>query len=701
VTPTHLQQLDTWLHLASDGEVEVFTGKVELGQGIGTALLRVVADASGLRIEQLRLMPVRTDRSPDEGYTAASASLETSGAWLRGAARALQREAIARAAALSGRPAGALELRPDGVVAVRGAAEPGADTWSLRQLFPEGLPALAIEPDERHGAPATPAPRGRHDLGAKIGGGAAYVHDLQLDGMLHARVLLPPRHGARLEPLGSVELPAGVTRLEGRGIVAVVGADEARVMRALQRLQSAATWQGGDAASAAAMWAQLGTGQSERIEVIDSLTRELSETAQRARYRKPYQAHAAMAPSCAVAQLTDGVLHVWTHSQGVYPLQRELCTLLELPPERLVVEHVAGPGCYGHNGADDVAAYAAYLATLRPGEPIRLAWTYEQEMTTAPMGPAMQVDLAADTDAEGRIVAWHAEIASDVHNTRPRGAGDGVMLAWHGGWTDGRPWTGPAESAHRNGVPPYDLPALRVGARFVRGPVRTSAHRTLGAFMNTFANESFIDELASRAGRDPVSYRLDHLSDPRMRAVLEAAVDASGWRPAPAPSGAGYGVAVSRYKSSKAFVAAVVRASVDVETGACRTHDVWLACDAGAVVDRDGLVNQLEGGAIQGISRALVEALPIDERGIAVANWLDYPVIGFDTVPNIRCVIVERPGESPLGAGEASTTPIAAAVANAIFDASGIRMRELPIDAAAVRERLFAMSDEELEGVIV
>lgn len=691
--------VEQWIELRPDGGVLAHSGKVEIGQGIRTALAQIVASELGLAPQRVRVTSAETGRSPDEGYTAGSASLERGGTALAAAAAAARRLLAERAAAV-------LEARPDELAFRDGRVHrPDGRSVTLAELTAPGpLEGPILEQDRprwRGGGRGRAAPR--EDLPLKLTGSPAYVHDLALPGMLHARALLPPTYGSRLRGLreeAAADVP-GVVRVQRDGsLVMVVGRSTEAAERGVARLARTARWsvaELGEPPESGARRASVSVamaGEMQRQE--EAAARTLARS-----YAKPYEAHAALAPSCAVSvQHEGGVLEVWTHSQGVYPLRRELAAMLSLDEDGIVVRHGDGPGCYGHNGADDAAAFAALAARALPGTPVRFAFGVEDEFAWEPYGPAMSARLEAGLASDGRIAFWRHAVTSDVHTARPNGDGDRLAAAW---LLRGRPfpaWAGVGEPGYRNAVPLYDLPALDVRATFERGPLRTSALRTLGAYLNVFAIESFVDELAHAAGRDPVAFRLAHLSDPRARAVLEAAVEVAGWEPRASPSGRGVGVAVARYKGSKAYVAHVVEAEVDVQTGRIAARSIVGACDAGAVVNEDGLRNQIEGGALQGLSRALHEEVRFAPEGILTRDWTRYPVLRFAEAPRIQVVLLDG-GGPPLGAGEAGTPPLAPALANAVFDATGIRLRELPFTERRVRERLMGMDDEELAAVIL
>jgi CO/xanthine dehydrogenase Mo-binding subunit len=401
-----------------------------------------------------------------------------------------------------------------------------------------------------------------------------------------------------------------------------------------------------------------------------------------ARYTKPYLAHASIGPSCALARFDAERLTVWSHTQGSFPLRAQIAEALGLPAAQVDVVHGDGPGCYGHNGADDAALDAALLARAC-GRPVRVQWTRADEFTWSPCGSAMIVRLRAGLDAGGRVVDWQHEIWSHTHVKRP-GSGDGLNLlaAWH---VDPphpvpppRDTPLPAGGATRNSIPLYDFPRQEVAFNLIAEmPFRVSALRTLGAYANVFAIESFMDELAAAAGADPVEFRLRHLSEPRARAVIEAVIDLTKKKSKRNESGAaGRGIGFARYKNLSAWCAVVV----DIEVAEkIRVRRVCAAVDAGEIVNPDGLRNQIEGGIVQAASWTLKEAIRWDRERLLSRSWEDYPILKFDEAPAIEVVLLDHPGLPGLGVGECAAGPTAAALANALADALGVRVRDLPL----------------------
>jgi CO/xanthine dehydrogenase Mo-binding subunit len=688
------RRLSQWLRFCPDGTVEVSTGKVEIGQGILTAIAQIVADELDVALARVRMLPTNTARSPNEGVTSGSFSIEHSGSALRQAcaeARAIHIDAAAHRLGVSAHD---LEVR-DGTF-----AGPGNLRTSYWELAEEGL--LDREATGK-ASPKKPGARslagtaaGRLDIPDKVFGRPRFAHDLTLPGMLHGRVLRPPSPGATLRTLdeaGAKGLPGVVAVVRDGSFAGVVAETEAAAAAALDRLSAAATWEPGgrlpDEADLRA-WMKSQPVETTAISVRDAPAPAVKARTLRREYSRPFLAHASMAPSCAVAQWTDGELRLWTHSQGVFNLRADLALVFAVPPERIVVEHVEGAGCYGHNGADDVALDAALLARAVEGRPVSLLWSREDELTWAPFGAAQAVEIEADLDAAGEVVAWRHEVWGNGHVSRPGRAKTPTLLAashlarpFERMVSNNPPLAG-GGGAERNAIPLYAFPAWRImNHRLLAMPIRTSALRSLGAFANVFAVESFIDELCSERGEDPVAFRLRHLEDPRARAVLETAAERAGWAAWRKGEGRGRGVGFARYKGAGAYCAAVAEVEGDADI---RVRRLVLAVDVGEVINPDGVRNQIEGGAIQATSWVLREAVRFDRTRITSGTWESYPILRFSEVPAVEVDILARPEEKAMGAGEAAHGPVAGAIGNAVFDALGVRVRDLPI----TRERLIA-----------
>ncbi|HET8745955.1 MAG TPA: molybdopterin cofactor-binding domain-containing protein, partial [Ramlibacter sp.] len=479
----------------------------------------------------------------------------------------------------------------------------------------------------------------------------------------------------------------------------VIAEDDHAADRALRKLKALARWSERESLpDADDLPAFLRSQPAETSVVHEQQPAEPAAPAVRsfaASYARPYLAHASIGPSCGLARWDEaGRVEVWTHAQGVYPMQRDLALLLRIPPSSITVSHVPGAGCYGHNGADDAAVDAALLARAVPGRPVQVRWTREDELTCAPFGAAMAVDLRAEVDAQGRIAAWEHEIWSNGHSMRP---GRMAVPVFHAAPLLERGFPpqvsinvplNTGAGAERNSIPGYAFAAQRiVNHRLLTMPLRTSSLRSLGAHCNVFAAECFLDEIAAALGVDPLDFRLRHLEDARSRAVLEQVAAMAGWRSRAKAEGEGWGLGFARYKNNGAWCAAVAQVEAQQDL---RVRRVWLAVDVGRVVHADGVKNQLEGGAIQTVSWVLKEAVQFDRTRITSERWSAYPILRFSEVPAVEIALIDRPQEKSLGAGEPTHGPLAAAIGNAVFDAVGVRVREMPLTWDRVQRALLA-----------
>jgi nicotinate dehydrogenase subunit B len=690
-------RLDQWVRFEAPGTVTVATGRVEIGQGILTAMRQIAAEELEVDPERIRLRSGDTEATPNEGYTAGSQSIQYGGVALRLACAEVRALFLDQAAARLGRDRAALSVR-DGAILYQGAPS-GEDYWSLAAAVDLARPASGrapVKPASAHRVIGQDLPR--VDLAAKLFGEPVFVHDQAPPGMLHARVVRQPRRGATIASIDEAALHraakgAPIEILRNGNFLAILGADETVVEAVAAVAPGHVTWAGLDRLNpfqAEARWLL----QQPSIDRVLGAPLQAAPALARSRYEATYTrmhiAHAAIAPSCALALYEDGRLQVWTHSQGVYPLRAALARTVTLDPALITVRHVQGAGCYGHNGADDAAADAAVIACLKPGVPVRVRWRREEEFGFEPVSPAMVVTVKATLDADGRPADWTTEIWSGRHSSRP---GRGATLLADEALPDPpppAPAADPPESGGgggtRNGEPLYDFAAKRMIHHLIaETPVRTSSLRGLGATLNVFAIEAALDELAGRAGIDPVAYRLSLLSDKRARAVVARVAQMSGWQAGlPAGSGRGRGIGFARYKNRAAYAAVVVEVEV---AESIRVVSVWCAADAGLVVNPDGAKNQLEGNIIQATSWALKEGVRLDEAGIASRDWESYPVLRFSEVPEVTVELVDPAVDlPPLGIGEAAGGPTAAAIGNAVAHALGARLSDLPL----TRERVMA-----------
>jgi len=686
--------LDSWIRVDADGAITVFTGKAELGQGVKTAITQIAADELFVEPKSIRLVTADTARTPDEGYTAGSRSMTDSGTAVMNAAAQVREMMVELAATRFGVERSALSLQNGAVRTRDGRVANYGELVANQSLHVAAKPqsALADPKARRYVGQSLP----RVDIPAKVTGGVAYVHDLRLPGMVHARVVRPPSYRARLSALDvtSVEKMPGVIKVVRNGsFVAVVAEREFQAIGAMRAANRAAKWETSrdmpPARADSDAYAALGAAAHEDF-VIQGDKSPMSRTWTReASYRRPYQMHASIGPSCAVALFEGGTLTVWTHSQGVYPLRGAIAEMVRMPLERVRCIHMEGSGCYGHNGADDVGADAALTALALPGRPVRVQWMREQEHTWEPYGSAMVTQAQAVLD-NGTITDWQFDVLSGPHSTRPGRAGN-LAAAWllqePFALPPPQPIPQPEGGGDRNAIPLYSIPNVRVVHRFVRDPaLRVSALRSLGAYMNVFSIESFMDELAAAARADPVEFRLRHLRDPRAQDVIRLAAERFGWANFRRGPSKGRGFAFARYKNLAAYAAVAMELDVDRDSGRIDVVRVVAAVDSGDVVNPDGIRNQMEGGIVQSLSWTLYEAVRFDDRTITSRDWSGYPIVRFASVPrSVEVHVMERPGAPFLGTGEAAQGPTGAALANALADATGARLRELPLTRERVR----------------
>jgi CO/xanthine dehydrogenase Mo-binding subunit len=693
--------LDSWIRIEADGKVTVFTGKSELGQGIKTALLQIAAEQLDVPFGDITLVTSDTARTPNEGYTAGSQSMQNSGTAIMHAAAQVREILIGLAATRLSVPADELTVA-DGVVKgpdgkqVRYGELIGSDV-----LHVEAQPTSKlkdVKTDKIMGQPVR-----RVDIPAKVTGGVAYVQDLRLDGMVHARVVRPPSYGATLREVDTAKVAVmpGVKKVvRDDNYLAVIADKEFRAIKAMEVLAASAKWDERETMPTPAEffgWIKQQPGRAITIKDVKGAAAPAAKTLQ-AEFHRPHQMHASIGPSCAVAQFADGKLTVWSHGQGMFPLRDAVSELLKLPKDQVHCIHVEGSGCYGHNGADDAGADAAYLAVAYPGVPVRVQWMREQEHQWEPYGPGMVMDVKASIDAEGNIVAWDFANWTDTHSNRPGGAGAtlvGRHIATPFPAPPPQPGSQPSGFGDRNIIPLYKIPNLHLVCNFVpHERVRVSALRGLGAYANIFAIESFMDELAAAAGADPVAFRLKHLTDRRAIDAVKMAAEKFGWTAGKRPSGdgrgkVGRGFAFAKYKNLACYCAVAVEVEVEHETGAVRLVRAVAATDSGQVVNPDGIRNQIEGGIVQSASWTLYEQVAFDRTRIESRDWSTYPILRFDNLfRSVEVHVIDRPGQPFLGTGEAAQGPTGAAIANAVADATGVRIRELPFTRKRVKSAI-------------
>ena len=677
-------QVDDWIAIAPDGIVTVFSGKVELGQGVKTALAQIVAEELDVPFERIRMVMGDTARTPDEGFTAGSTTIRLGGFALRHASAEARRALLELASERLDAALDELVVR-DGAISV---SHHPSRTITYAELMGgkrfkrkiTGKASLKRPEDYRIVGKAVP----RVDIPRKVMGASNFIQDVRVPGMLHARVVRPPSPGAQLESIDeSSAQEAQVVRLGN--FVGVVAEREEQAVRAAKQLK--VEWR--ETARLPAMqefasYIQRQPTEDEDLVEEGKVDAALKRAATRveATYYQPFQAHASIGPSCAVADVQTDRAIVWSNSQGVFALRGALADLFQMSPAKVQVIHVEGAGSYGHNGSDDVAADAVVLSRA-VGKPVRVQWTREDEFAWEPYAPAMVMQVHGGLDKRGKVIAWTYNVWTPSHVTRARGKSGLLAGQLIFGDPPPRPqWFGGGD---RNAPTNYAFRNQRVTAHWLTGlPLRTSAMRSLGGAANTFANESFMDELAVAAKIDPLEFRLRHLTDPRAHEVLKTATQRAGWG-SPLPADEGRGIAFVQYENDEAYVATVAHVHVNRASGAVRVKRIVVAHDCGLIINPDGLRNQIEGNVIQSASRALKEQVTWNESCITSVDWESYPILKFSEVPEVEIALINRPNEPAVGAGEPSTVTTAAAIANAIFAATGARVREIPFTAKRVK----------------
>jgi nicotinate dehydrogenase subunit B len=682
--------VDGFIAINADGTVTIFSGKVDLGQGLRIAIPQMAAEELGIGVNRIVLLEGDTALTPDQGATAGSSGIMRGGVQIRQAAATAREALVGLAATRSGKAPADFEI-------VDGEVRPKAGGTGVRfgELVGGKRLEIKVDPKAKLRDPATyqvvGKPLARPDIPAKVDGRHVFVHDFKVDGMLHARVVRPPAVGATLVAVDEASIQAipGARVVRIRDFLAVVAASEwdaVSAARALKTTWSDATQLIGNGAVRAAMRA--GPFAGDEILVKKGDARQALADAKKitAEFYWPLQSHASMGPSCAVADVRDGKATIWSASQATHRFRETIARALALPKEAVRVVYLDGSGCFGMNGHDDAAADAALLSRA-VGRPVRVQWSREDEHGWDPKGPPQLLALEGAVTGDGRIAAWRTEMffpkATASLPNMPLLALDAAGIAQTPGITTGL--------ISQNGDPPYAVPHQEVVVHWLpTSPLRPSNFRAPGKVANCFAVESFTDMLAAAARRDPVEFRLQGLSDPRGIEVIRRTAALIGWqsRSQPGATGRGRGFAYVHYKHNESYVAMAIEADVDRATGAIRVRRVACAHDCGLVINPDALALQIEGNILQTLSRSLFEEVAFDRARVTSVDWASYPILTFPDAPEIAIDIVSRPQEPPLGAGEASATPVPAALANAVFDAVGARLTTAPFTKERVRAAL-------------
>lgn len=677
-------KVNAWLEVLADGRVRIFSGKVELGQGIRNAIRQVAAEELYMTLDRVEVVLAETGLTPNEGYTAGSGSIEQSAMSVRYAAAAAREKLLELAAEKLQVESTLLRLDNGFIRTGRGGKKLSfAEVLEGRQIEDEVPLTLRLKPKTEYQYVGKAVPRS--DLGAMVQGKPLYIHDLDFPEMAHAGVLRPKNYQSKL-----LAFDEAAFRNEAQGVLQIVrngdflGVITERVYqaeRAVQLLEKHSQW------SKPAIFPR----QQELPAYIKKIAKEpevvhgkeaaidpaSAEISLKANYFKPYTMHAAMGPACAIGRYDGEVLHIWSHSQGIYPMRQALAAMLGMEEEKIHVISSPGSGCFGHTVADDAAADAAVLAMAYPGKHIKVQWSRADEHRWEPYGSAMIMELEAGLGSDGKISFWRSNIWTDSHSTRPNREAGTLLTARY--LDPPMPLTGRGYlgGGHRNGDPYYNIPQMQVLAHYFDGPLRVSSLRSLGAFANIFAIESFMDELAEKAGQDAVTFRISHLEDPRAIDVLEKVREmAAGLKSA---EGEGLGFAFCRYKNYASYCAMAAHVRVDRSNGNVKLLKIWAAVDVGEVINLDGIKNQVEGAIVQAAAWTLAEEVRFDPYEITSVDWVSYPTLRLKDTPEIEVNVIDRPEEPAMGGGEVGTPPVAAAICNAIYRASGRRVYALPV----------------------
>ncbi len=695
---------ETFIVIAADGSATGFSGHVDLGTGVRTALTQIVAEELDVALARVTMVLGDTRHAPDQGPTIASETIQITAVPLRQAAAQARRYLLERAAVELDQPPGELSIE-DGLIRARNNR-----SVSYAELVAGKTVCLELREDvpvkDVAGYRIVGQSVPRLEIPAMTTGEMTYVHDVRVPGMLHGRVVRPPYAGVdagdfvgtsliAVDESSVSDIPGLVAVVRIADFVGVVAEREENAIRAAAQLRL--DWKPtpklpdlDDIATALRAHPAAARVLMDRNNVDAAIAG--AARPMRRSYVWPYQIHGSIGPSCAVADYGGDGLRVWTGSQNPHELRKDLARLLTLPEAAIDVIRLEAAGCYGRNGADDVSADAALLSRA-VGRPVRVQLSREQEHSWDPKGAAQLMEVNGGLDAQGNAVAY------DFATRYPSNAAPTLALLLTGAIP---PVATVLQMGDRTAIPPYDYNAMRVVAHDMAPIVRASWLRGVSALPNTFAHECYIDELAAEAGVDPVEYRLRYLKDPRAAALVRAVADRAKWTPRPqwqAPPadgdvvrGRGFAYAVYVHGpfpgKAAAWSAWVADVAVNKATGDVAVTHVTVGQDSGLVINSDGVRHQIHGNVIQSTSRTLMEQVSFEPTAVASREWGGYPIITFPEVPKIDVLIMPRQDQPPLGVGESASVPSAAAIANAIFDATGVRFRELPFTPDRIRDGL-------------
>ncbi len=676
-------QINAWLEVLEEGRVRIFSGKVELGQGIRIAIKQVAAEELDMELDRVEVVLAETGVTPNEGYTAGSGSIQNSAMAVRYAAASARQKIVELAAVQLDVPVDQLELDNGFVRTASGDKTLSFfDLLSGKQIDEEVNASVPLKPKGKYRYVGKPIKR--DDIGPMVRGEALFIQDLRFPNMRYARVLRPPTYQSVLlefDESGFKAAAAESVQLYRNGnFLAVLADSEYQAQKALRLLKAHTRWSRPaifPKQEELLLYMKAKADPPKRAAEKGDINAVESQNRIQARYFKPYTMHNSIGPATGIAMYDEETLHVWSHSQGIYPMREAISAMLGKATDQIHVISVPGAGCFGHSTADDAAADAALLAMAHPGQHIRVQWSREDENTWEPYGSAMQMELEAGLDESGKINYWKSDVWTDTHSLRPNKEAATLLAARYLETPFRVESRGYLGGGYRNADPYYAIPNFQVDAHFFDGPLRVSSLRSLGAYGNIFAMESMMDELAVQAGTDPITFRLKHLEDDRAIAVVKKVEEMSRKQEPGKREGIGY--AFCRYKNRAAYCALAAKVSVEESTGTVKLIKMWAAVDVGEVINADGIVNQVEGALVQAASWTLKEAVSFDEYQIISTDWRSYPIATMSDTPEIEVFVIGRPNEPAMGGGEAATPPVAAAITNAIFWACGKRVYELPV----------------------
>jgi len=697
--PVDPNEVDAFLAVNGDGSVTVYCGKVDLGQGLRIAMRQIAGEELGIGVDMIKYVEGDTALTPDQGRTSGSNGIQRGGMQLRRAA-ATARQALIELAAQR------LNAAPDDLVAKDGEikVKNGGAGIRFAELIGGTNFNLKLNPKARLKDPATYTlvgkPLPRPDVPAKCTGGFTYMQDFSVPGMAHARVLRPPAIGAKLTGVdeASIKNLPGASVVRIKDFLAVTADDEWTAVRAARALRAQWSEWSGLPAQHKLIATLRGDPQATDEMLINrgqpGPSAQNGAVSRSASYFWPMQSHGSIGPSCAVADVRGDAATVWTASRGTHGNRKTFARFLGLPEEKVRLIYLDGAGCYGMNGHEDAAADAAIISRA-VGRPVRVQWSRQDEHGWDPKGPPQLLDISGTIDPTGRILNWRTEMWLPQTT---RGLPDIPLLGPAAAGLDDVRGLQPGLIS-QNADPPYAADNVQVLAHWLKdAPLRPAPIRSPGKPANCFAVESFTDELAAAAGLDPIEFRLHGLADPRGSETIRRAAALMNWqsRPSPganktAPVMRGRGFAFVHYKRSESYVAMGMEVAVERASGRIRVERVACAHDCGQIINPDGVRAQIEGSILQTLSRALMEEVQFDRSRVTSVDWSSYPILRFPDVPKLDIALIDRPTQPPLGAGEAACSPVGAALANAVFDATGARLRTVPFTPDRVKVALSAV----------